>query len=122
MCGIIFTAACTGSAQARLLRASRKGAGNRMFGRTHKLPSHEAMLELAAASQAEPLSAVERTQLQAHLSTCAACREASETFDLLCTTGRHMLQEELGAATTDLTWQHHRQKNRLLASFRTPSA
>src|SRR5260370_42432774 len=89
-----------------------------MFGRTHKLPSHEAMLELAAASQAEPLSAVERTQLQAHLSTCATCHEASETFDLLCTTGRHVLQAELGAAATDLAWEHERQKNRLLSGFR----
>src|SRR5260370_29808723 len=122
MCGIIFTAACTGSAQARLLRASRKGGRNRMFGRTHKLPSHEAMLELAAASQAEPLFAIERIQLQAHLSPCAACREASEVFDLLCTTGRHMVQGGLGAAASDLTWEHERQKNRLLASFRTQSA
>jgi hypothetical protein len=80
------------------------------------------MAELAAASRADSLSAAERTRLQAHLNTCAECREAAETYDLLCTTGRHLLQSEPQSAETDVLWDHEQQKNRLLARFRAQSA
>jgi myosin heavy subunit len=79
------------------------------------------MLELAAVSRADSLTAAERGQLHEHLRVCAACREAAEAYEVLCNTGRELLQTT-SETETDPVWDHERQKQRLLASFQAQSA
>src|SRR6266704_3057641 len=75
---------------------------------------HESILELAAISNAEPLSASDSARLQEHLSSCAKCREASGSFRWLYEQGEALPKPPyFGSSPSEDSWDHDAQKVRL---------